>query len=287
MQRQALPTLPRGSAIEWLKDAFMGGTGKPFLTQYDLATPKWPKDYPPLKLIFLSDLHVGCPAMTLERLGGLVDRVNTLKPDLILLGGDYLNDEGSPNGPYVSPRDMAKVLRGLKASFRHGVCGVGGNHDAHKKTEVFQVFRENGIIMFENDAMKFNHPDRPQQKVYVAGLADDLTGTIDLAKTFEKARGAEPLILLEHNPSAFDAIAAFSDRAVVTLAGHTHGAQVDGPGRRLMDLPGNAPWKYVLGHSVVNGSNFIVSSGMGTSGLPLRVNCPARIVEVVLRHSPA
>lgn len=283
-QRQALRTLSRGSAREWLKDAFMGGTGKPFLTQYDLATPKWPENYPPLKAIFLSDLHVGCPAVTLERLGGVVGRVNDLKPDLILLGGDYLNNEGPKNGPYVPARDMAKVLRGLKANFRHGVCGVGGNHDAYEKADVFRAFRENGIFMLENDTMTFSHPDRPQQKVYVAGLADDLTGKIDLVQTFRNVRGSAPLIMLEHNPSAFDAIRTATDRAVVTLCGHTHGAQVDGPGRRLMALPGNAPWKYVLGHSVVDGNDLIVGSGLGTSGLPLRINCPARIVEVTLRH---
>lgn len=284
MQNKSLPTPSRGSVVEWFKDAFCLATGQPLITHYDLATPKWPEGYSPLKIIFLSDLHVGSPAMTVKRLDDVVRRVNRLMPDVVLLGGDYLNEEGGLNGPYVSPSDIARRLRRLKPNLPHGVVGIHGNHDAFDKSGVVKAFTENGITMLENDVMRFSMRDGSGNKFYVAGLADDLTGKIDLKGTFEKISGTAPVIMLEHNPAAFNSMRNFSDRPALTLCGHTHGGQIDGPGRKYLGLPGGAPWRYVLGHSVVEGNDLIVSSGLGTSGIPVRVNCPARIVEVTLRH---
>jgi predicted MPP superfamily phosphohydrolase len=284
VQSKNLRTPSRGSLIEWLKDVFFLASGDPFITQYNLATPKWPEGYPPLKIIFLSDLHVGSPAMTLRRLDNLVLRVNSQKPDLVLLGGDYLNEEGGINGPYVSPDLIGKHLGNLKPNLPQGVVAVHGNHDAFDKDGVVKAFTENGIMLLENDVMRFSMPGDNPGQFYVAGLADDLTGKIDLRGTFEKMSGPEPVIMLEHNPAAFNGMRNFSDRPALTLCGHTHAGQINFPFRKFMGLPGGAPWKYVLGHRRVEGNDLIVSSGLGTSGLPLRVNCPARIVEVTLRH---
>lgn len=275
------PIQHRGSVTEWLKDVF-GGCGRPLLTRHDLASERWPKDYPTTKIIFISDLHVGSPAMTLKRLGLLVDRINALEPDIILLGGDYLNEEGFPNGPYIEPKDMAPVLGKLKPGFRHGLIGVLGNHDAYDKQGVLNAFRRNGIIMLENNSYKISHPDRPRQNVCIAGIADHLTGKIDLTRAFENA-GREPLIVLEHNPSAYDLIRAAPVKPVMTLSGHTHAWQVKGPGRSLVPLPGGTPSHYAEGLIEVDGEYLLVSSGLGTSGLPLRVSCPAQIEQIILR----
>lgn len=283
MKVNVQPLQPRGSFKDWLLDVF-GGVGRPHLTQYNLATHRWPRDYPDLKIIFISDLHVGCPAVSLPRLEKLVDRINALEPDLVLLGGDYLNEGGMPNGPYVDPRLIAPVLGRFKSKFADGVIGVLGNHDAHDRAGVLSAFRDNGIIMLENGAHKVAHPDRPQQPVYIGGLADHLTGKIDLQKTFEAAGGDGPLIMLEHNPSAFDAIRKFPAKAVLTLSGHTHAWQVKGPGRQMMPLPGGTPSHYAEGLIEVRGEYLLVSSGLGTSSLPTRVSCPAQIEQIILKN---
>lgn len=284
MKSKNLPTRSRGSAIEWLKDAFLLASGEPLITQYNLATPKWPEDYPPLNIVFLSDLHVGSHGMTLRHLDNVVLRVNSLKPDLVLLGGDYLNEEGGINGPYIPPDQIAAHLKNLKPNLQHGIVGVHGNHDAFDKAGVVKAFTENGITLLENDVIQFSMQDGAGKKFYVAGLADDLTGKIDLRGTFDKMSEPEPVIMLEHNPVAFNSMYNFSDRPVLTLCGHTHAGQIDFPFRKYLGLPGGAPWKYVLGHRRVDGNDLIVSSGLGTSGIPMRLNCPARIVQVTLRH---
>jgi hypothetical protein len=280
MKVNIAPLQPRGSVKEWFRDAF-GGLGRPHLTQYDLATARWPSDYPEMKIVFISDLHVGCPAVTLPRLEKLVERINALEPDVILLGGDYLNEEGGPKGPYVAPKDMAPVLGKLKSKFHDGVIGVLGNHDAHDKAGVLNAFRGSGIIMLENGAHKIGHLEHP---VYIAGLADHLTGVIDLQKTFEAVGGKGPVIMLEHNPSAFDKIREFSSKAILTLSGHTHAWQVKGPGREMLPLPGGTPSHYAEGLIEVGGEYLLVSSGLGTSGLPLRITCPAQIEQIVLKN---
>lgn len=278
------PIQQRGSLKEELKDIFLGGTGQPLLTRHDIVSSKWPKDYLPFTFAFISDLHVGCPAVTLKRLEKVVARINALRPDAIFLGGDYMNDEGFPNGPMVEPGAMAKVLRHLKPQSRHGLISIFGNHDHDHKQAVGKAFRENGIIMLENDVYKITPKDRPDQKICIAGMGDYLTGTLDLSRVFEKVRG-EPVIMLEHNPSGFDLIRKHQVTPVVTMCGHTHGGQLgeDIPGRKLKPLP-ETPWDYVLGNLDVDGETQIVSAGLGTSWLPIRAQCPARIELVTLRN---
>lgn len=283
MKVKVAPLQPRGSLTEWVRDVF-GGLGRPHMTKYNLATARWPKDYPDMKIVFISDLHVGCPAVTLPRLEKLVARINALEPDVILLGGDYLNEEGGPNGPYVDPKTMAPVLGRLKSKFHDGVVGVLGNHDAHDKAGVLDSFRKNGIIMLENDAHRVNHPLYPDQPIYIAGLADHLTGVIDLHKTFQAVQGNGPVIMLEHNPSGFDQIRQFPSKSVLTLSGHTHAWQVKGPGRKMIGLPGGTPSHYAEGLIDAEGEYLLVSSGVGTSGLPLRVSCPAQIEQIILKN---
>ena len=280
MKVNVQPLQPRGSFKEWLRDVF-GGVGRPHLTRYDLASARWPADYPEMKIVFISDLHVGCPAVTLPRLEKLVERINALEPDVILLGGDYLSEEGGLNGPYVDPRDMAPVLGRLKSKFRDGVVGVLGNHDAHDKMGVLNAFRDNGIIMLENGAHQVGSPDQP---IFIAGLADHLTGVIDLQKAFDAVGGRGPVVMVEHNPSAFDQIRQFPAKAVLTLSGHTHAWQVKGPGRQMLALPGGTPSHYAEGLIEVGGEHMLVSSGLGTSGLPLRVSCPAQIERIILKN---
>ena len=84
---------------------------------YDLSKPKNEK---PVKIVFLTDIHVG-PFYSVERLEGLVKRVNKLNPDIILLGGDYVHRDKK----YISM--TFSVLKELKGAVFIG--GVLGNHD--------------------------------------------------------------------------------------------------------------------------------------------------------------
>lgn len=272
----------RQSPAELFRDLFMGGTATPIMMRQDIVLPqsKWPDNCPPLTVALMSDLHIGCPSMTLERLEKLVERVNLEKPDLILLIGDYTNTEAL-NGKYIEPSAFAPVLARLRA--RYGVYATKGNHDNKDDREgVQRAFAENGLMLLENDAVKIERPDHGGKGVWLVGLPDELTDTVDLKKAFEKVITPDPVIVMCHNPMTFFKMGR---SVAMTFSGHNHAGQCRVPGFGAIYLPEGTPLRYAYGHFQEKGNDLFVGSGLGTSGLPWRGFCPAGVPLLRLRTS--
>lgn len=251
-------------------------------TIYDLASPKWPKDMPPLHVAFAADLHVGCPSVGPERLEEIVEKINSLGADIIVLPGDFLtklDDNSCLMGKYVEPAPIAAVLKKLKAPL--GVYATLGNHDwACNGAGLWRELEGVGIHVLENDAL---HVKSLKHDFWVAGLADDTTRKPDWKKIEAKLTDNAPVILLSHDPATF---LEKSDRPVVTLAGHMHAGQVNFPlsEKIAYGQPGTrAPSKYKYGHIVEDGCDLIVTSGIGTSRLPARFNACPEVVSLKIR----
>lgn len=238
-----------------------------------LALPHWPAGHGSLRIVFLTDLHVGCPHVTLDRTAALVEQANALQPDVILLGGDYVV-QGVVGGRFVAPEDTAAVLADLRAP--RGVYTVLGNHDWWLDGwRVRKAFEAAGIPVLENEAVAL--PDGP--KLWLAGLADEQTRTPDAAGTLAAVPEEDPVVVLAHNPASFAKVPA---RALVTLCGHTHGGQVSLPFYGPIVNGTKSPLRWTYGHIVEQGRNMIVSAGIGTSVLPIRFNMPPEIAVVDL-----
>ncbi len=274
-----------------IRDAFIKVAGvfgvyglapKPFPLRhkvYDLASPKWPATHAPLNIAVATDLHVGCKSVTLEKVEEIVARLNQLSADVIILPGDFLVSD-SIQGRYIKPEPIVERLADLKA--KYGVYAVLGNHDWYEDGQgLWHGLECRNIRVLENDAVKVVRPDFPGQDFWIAGLADDTTRIPDLKAAYAKVTSADPVVMVCHDPGTFQDI---DERPVVTICGHTHGGQVMFPGRKwLQKLPSRAPWEHAYGHIQEGGRDLIVSSGIGTSSLPLRFNCPAEIVCIGLR----
>ena len=89
-----------------------------------------------------------------------------------------------------------------------------------------------------------------------------------------------PVLLLSHDPDPFPGV---PERVALTLAGHTHGGQVAIPLLRRPFVPSRYGERYVRGHVVEDGRHLYVSSGIGTSGLPVRFLRPPEVVSLTLR----
>ena len=89
-----------------------------------------------------------------------------------------------------------------------------------------------------------------------------------------------PSLLLSHDPDAFPGV---PERVALTLAGHTHGGQVSIPLLRRPFVPSRYGERYVYGHIVEDGRHLYVSSGVGTSGFPVRFLRPPEVVSLTLR----
>lgn len=249
---------------------------------YDIQSPKWPQEMPPLNVAMAADFHVGAPNVTVSKLEKIVQRINDLKPDIIVLPGDFLTMTGHDvviGGKYVPPDEVAAVLKNLKAPL--GVYAVLGNHDVYNDPNGMQRALENaGIRVLENDAA---HVQSADYNFWVAGLADDTSRKPDWKKTSEKITDNAPVILIMHDPGAF---MDKNERPVVSLAAHTHGGQFLPFLVKFFDNPvTRAPNKYMYGHITEDGRELIVTSGIGTSVVPLRLGARPEIVKIKI-HSP-
>ncbi len=237
----------------------------PRVVAYDVAVPGWTA--PPLRIVQVSDIHHGGPDMPTARVAGIVAQVNALHPDLVALTGDY-------NGGKFFDADTGNLdtgvrpLKGLHA--RLGVFAVRGNHDDPYWTP--RVLPRYHMTYLENA-----HADAGP--VTVAGVDDLETGTPDVARALRGVPPGKPVIMLMHEPDGF---AAVPRGVALTLAGHTHGGQIRLP--LVGALVTHTGFGYVHGRFDVDGRTLVVSSGVGTSALPIRRGVPPEVVLVTLHH---
>lgn len=262
------------------------------VTRYRLRPANWPAGRS-LRLAVISDLHIGGPHVPLSRVTEIVAQTNSLSPDLVLLLGDFIaSRDKHPDDP--RPQDWAAELARLTA--RDGVYAVLGNHDwwhderAQRErrgpTEVALVLEAAGIPVLENQVRRLETAAGP---LWLAGLGDQLAvlhpprgtrrGIDDLAGTLAQvADDGAPLILMAHEPDVF---ARVPPRVSLTLSGHTHAGQVRLFGWSPL-VPSHFGNRYAYGHVREDGRDLIVSAGIGTSKLPIRLGAPPEIVLVEL-----
>jgi hypothetical protein len=232
----------------------------------------WPSD---LRIAVLSDLHIGSPHVGMDKLQKIVERTNAENPALVVLLGDFVT--GGPGGRraggFVEPEMIAAGLKKLRAPL--GVYAVLGNHDWWYDGEhVGRALKEAGIPVLENQAIHVGN------SFWLGGIADFWTRDSDVARTLQQVKGDEPVVLITHNPDIFPRV---PPRVSLTLAAHTHGGQVNLPviGRIIT----TSRLGYVAGEYVERGRHLFVTTGIGTSIVPVRFGVPPEIV--ILTVSPA
>ncbi len=246
------------------------------ITEYTVRTPKWTHDTP-LKIALLSDPHVIWPSTTPEHVARIVARANALKPDVILLLGDYVGTH--PFGIQVKPEDGIAPLTKLSAPC--GVYAVLGNHDLHKYPKGWpEAIRKSPIPVLENRALPVKCKDL---SFWVAGLAERWTQHADIPETLAQVTDTNPVILMTHNPDPF---ADSPDSVALMVAGHTHGGQIVLPffGMVPAVVPSQYGLRYAYGHVTEGEKDLVVTSGLGMTGLPLRLLRPPEIALVTLER---
>lgn len=247
---------------------------------YDVTTAKWPSDMPPLRVAAVSDLHVGSPNATLPKLEKIVARINALKPDVILLAGDFLTMKGKnvvPGGVYIPPAEVAQVLKGLSAPM--GVYAVLGNHEVYNGArEMTEALESVGIRVLANESVPL---EINGQRFFIAGLEDETSQKPDWNKALKGVDEKSPVIAFMHDPSTF---VDMNGKPALAIAGHTHGGQfIPFLAQRYRDPVTRAPGKYLYGHFNENGRELIVTSGIGTCHIPLRLGARPEIVNIKIR----
>ena len=240
-----------------------------------LALPRWPAALAGVRVGVMTDFHGGVPHAGEDVFARWVAAMNAERPDLILLGGDFA-DAHVLFGGRLSPRRMTAHLAGLRAPL--GVYAVLGNHDWKQfGWGMYDALARTPIVLLENSSVPVNAPGG---RFHVAGLGDLRMRSADIGAALRAVPPGEPVVLLSHDPDVFPRV---PERVALTVAGHTHGGQVAIPLVRRPVVPSSYGERYVRGHVVEGGRHLIVSSGLGTSGAPVRLLAPPELLVLELR----
>jgi uncharacterized protein len=244
--------------------------GRLRVTEHDIHIPAEKRLPAPLVLAFASDFHAG-PTTYPRVFETLLEMLLDVKPDLLLLGGDYVTGRAS------SVSVLSEALS--RCQPRLGRYAVLGNHDlwtddAHIQRHLFAA----GATVLINENRRL---PAPFEQVSVCGIDDPWTGRVDVPRTFE---GTGPIrIFLTHSPDGL--LFLKQEQFDVGFAGHTHGGQVAFPnGTPVMSACGPLSRTYGRGRFDVAGRGpLIVGRGIGCSNLPIRLNADPELILCTLR----
>jgi predicted MPP superfamily phosphohydrolase len=242
--------------------------------QQTIQVDNWPKELSGLRIAVIGDVHTGAPFINEQKLKRIVELTNQQNPDLIVLLGDYM----SPNSWHshrVEPEVTAGGLKDLKAPL--GVYTILGNHDWwYNGEKVRRAFEANGIRVLEEEVAEIKWKDK---SFWLVGLADLMTRRQHVDETIAKVPAGSTVIALAHNPDIFPRL---PQTVPLLLAAHTHGGQVKIPLIGTPIVPSRFGSKYTAGHVFENGHHMFVTTGIGTSILPVRFRVPPEIVILTI-----
>jgi predicted MPP superfamily phosphohydrolase len=221
------------------------------------------------KIVQMSDIHLH-PYTQLEFVQKAIAKANELRPDLVVLTGDYVLESAD------SIYELAPALAGLNP--KYGIFTILGNHDLWTNEEVVRTgLQQAGLPVLINEGLALGVGS---ELLYLAGLDDGWSGQLDLSAALAKLPADVPVILLAHEPDLADNFAR-DGRISLQLSGHSHGGQVRLPGIGAPILP-YLGRKYDQGLYRVRDMWVYTTRGIGLGPVPTRFNCPPEITEITL-----
>jgi predicted MPP superfamily phosphohydrolase len=234
------------------------------LTRADLPVSGLAPPLDGLRVALITDVHHSA-LVPAEDVARAVALANSTRPDLIVLGGDYVT---FGDRAFVGP--VADLLAPLTAA--HGVFAILGNHDDDR--DMPAALARKGFTVLKDQRTRI---EVRGERLQIAGVRFWTRRVADIARVLRKA--TDTTLLLAHDPRRLREAAALDVPAV--LSGHTHGGQVV--------LPGVGPvfkryFPVLEGIGTQDSTSIFVSRGIGTIYVPVRINCPPEVALVTLRR---
>jgi predicted MPP superfamily phosphohydrolase len=255
-------------AVAILVYGYAEATRAPAVVRYTVRSPGWTA--PPITIALLSDTHAALPDMPPARLARVCDAVSALRPDLVLLAGDYVSSRVG-QGNRVPPAAATAPFGHCRA--RLGVFAVLGNHDMRppvRGEDVATGLQRAGVSVLRNAAVRVGG-------FWIAGVDNGDYGNADVGRALARVPAGAPLLFVMHNPDRFADLPA--RRVGLSVAGHTHGGQVAPFGPIFLPIVHR---EWARGLVWDRGRPMVVTSGVGASFVPIRIGVPPEIALIRL-----
>jgi predicted MPP superfamily phosphohydrolase len=240
-----------------------------------IVLPNLPAPFRGTRIALLADIHHG-PFVPLEYIRHVVAMTNALKPDLVLLAGDYVHGHHS----YIAPG--IEELGKLEATL--GRYAVRGNHDNRSYHDCSDFRPHSSVALREAGLPELTNRGewlkRSGQRLRICGVGDLWTDRQDLDAALGDATERDAVILLSHNPDFAETVR--DERVGLVLSGHTHGGQIIIPGLGAPIVPSRYGQKYLYGLVEAPACQVFITRGVGTITLPVRFVCRPEVVILTL-----
>jgi uncharacterized protein len=235
----------------------------PIVRSYSVTIPKQANHRSSLKIAMASDMHFG-HLSGLSHLNRLVQKISELKPDIILLPGDIIDDDPEP----FIRKKMGDVMKELSAPL--GIYGVLGNHEYYGRAipAFVKEMERVGVNILQDEMVLV------EESFWLVGRKDKTDSRRQPIEELVKSLDFSiPIIMMDHQPAQIKQ--AEQSRVDLLLSGHTHRGQM-APNhlvtRKIFDLD----W----GYRQFTQLHVIVSSGFGFWGPPIRIGSRSEIVLI-------
>ena len=218
----------------------------------------------PLRIAVASDLHLGrlFGNKAIERLHIMLSKYQA---DILLMPGDIMDDNTQAFNTYNMKDSLAKLV----ASLPYGVYATLGNHDLYGHEQpISDSLRAAGVQLLNDEATHFNHQG---EVIWLMGRFDNhKRQRVATTELLAQVNSAEPVVLLDHRPSA---IIEHSQLPIdLQVSGHTHNGQIF-----PVNFIVSAINRLGYGYESIGKGHFVVSSGYGFWGIPFRLGSRSEI----------
>lgn len=236
----------------------------------EITIPKGESKLDKLNVVMASDIHLS-PIDGEKLLTEIVDKMNSLNPDIILLAGDIVDDKAS----VLDERNIGESFRKLKS--KYGVYSINGNHEFINGVDSCVRYAEKFGIKFLRDSYLLI-----DSSFYVIGREDSAMPQFSgkqrksLDEIVKTISTNHPKILLDHTP--FKLEQAEQNKIDLQLSGHTHHGQM-WPVNLITKMIYEVSW----GYKIKGNTHYYVSCGAGTWGPPVRTGSSSEIVNIKIK----
>lgn len=250
------------------------------VSYHTIQSEKIPADMNDIQIAFITDLEYN-HFMNKERLTKMIHKINEVKPDIILFGGDIFDLPLTYVPNDATKQEVSQLLKTIQAPLgKFAVLGEQDNVDKNVRSMVIDILKTSDFELLDNRAIRLRNGS--QSSITLIGLDSLVGGTIDINNAFSNVNQEEFNILLTHCPDTIQSEELPKGNIDLMFAGHSHGSQIYVPLLGALSSDEGAK-KYNHGKHTVNQTVLHVSNGLGTTAMDMRLFSPPQMLVYRLR----